>query len=189
MKPELRPGLRRQERRQAGERRIDQHRDPPLGERADLAERERDDVGGEGDRLGVKVAARQRLVVLGEDQRIVGDARWLRRRAWPRPGAGDRDRRPSPAAGSAGNRDPAPVGSPVRCEARIALPAISARKRRGDLDLAAMASQRMDARVERRVRAARGVGRQRAGRRGPSGTASPPRTGRRARSRSRTACR
>ena len=46
----------------------------PLGERADLAEGERDHVGGEGDRFGMKVAARQRLVVLGEDERIVGDA-------------------------------------------------------------------------------------------------------------------
>ena len=32
------------------------------------------DVGGEGDRLGVEVAAGQRFAGVGEDQRIVGDA-------------------------------------------------------------------------------------------------------------------
>ena len=49
--------LRGQEGGQAGERRIDQHGDAPLGERADLAERQRQNVGGEGDRLGVEIAA------------------------------------------------------------------------------------------------------------------------------------
>ena len=41
---------------------------------ADLADGERDDIGGEGDGLGVKVAAGQRFVGVGEDQRIVGHA-------------------------------------------------------------------------------------------------------------------
>ena len=59
--------------RQPGQGRINQKRDPPLGERADLADRQRDRVGGEGDWLGVKVAARQSFVAIGEDQRIVGD--------------------------------------------------------------------------------------------------------------------
>ena len=58
---EARP--RRQERRQAGEGRVDQHGDAPLGERADLAHREREDVGREADRLGVEVAAGQRFAV------------------------------------------------------------------------------------------------------------------------------
>ena len=43
------------------------------------------------------------------------------------------------------------------------LPAISARKRVRDLDLAAMAAQRMNARIERRVGAFRRIGRERAG--------------------------
>ena len=67
--PGVEPGLGREESRQAGQGRINQKRDPPLGERADLADRQRDRVGGEGDRLGVKVAARQSFVAIGEDQR------------------------------------------------------------------------------------------------------------------------
>ena len=55
----IKPGLRRQERRQARQRRVDQHGDAPLRERADLADRQRDHVGREGHRLGVEVAARQ----------------------------------------------------------------------------------------------------------------------------------
>ena len=116
--------------------------------------------------------------------------RWLPSPASPPPGAADRARRPSPAAGSAGNRGPARARSPVRCEARMALPAISARKRRGGLDLAAMA------------RAARGCA-DRTACRSPRAasvdsapvdqrrlrTASRPRTGRPAHGRSRTACR
>ena len=56
-KPGIEPGLRGQKRRQTGQSRIDQERDPALRERADFANRERDHIRGEGDRLGVKVAA------------------------------------------------------------------------------------------------------------------------------------
>ena len=45
--------------------------------------------------------------VVGEDQRIVRHAVGLDRPASRRPGASDRGRRPSPAAGSAGSRGPA----------------------------------------------------------------------------------
>ena len=81
----------RQERRQARQRRIDEHRQPALRQRADLADRHGDHVGGEGHRLGVEIAARQRLAVLREDQRVVGDAvglrlQALRRRCAARPG-------------------------------------------------------------------------------------------------------
>ena len=75
MKPELSPGSGVEERRQAEtERGIDQHRDAPLGDRADLAERQRDHVGGKGHRLGVEIAAGDDLAGLGKHQRIVGDA-------------------------------------------------------------------------------------------------------------------
>ncbi len=80
------------------------------------------------------------------------------------PAASGRGRRPSPAAGSAGNRGPA------RADRRRQMRGadLAARHQRaqagGDVDLAAMAAQRMDARIERRVRAARRVGRKRAGR-------------------------
>ena len=71
MKPELRPGFGGQERRQVvGERRVDHQRDPALGDGADLGDGQRDDVGGEGDRLGVEVAARDDGVL--EHQRVVG---------------------------------------------------------------------------------------------------------------------
>ena len=60
-----------QERRQAGQRGVDQQRDAPLGERADLGDRERERVGGERHRLGVEVAAGEDLAV-AEHQRIVG---------------------------------------------------------------------------------------------------------------------
>ena len=40
----------------------------------DLAQRERDDVGREGHRLTVEIAARQRFGRIGADQRIVGYA-------------------------------------------------------------------------------------------------------------------
>src|SRR3546814_1345001 len=39
-----------------------------------LAHRHGQHVGGEGDRLGVEVAAGDAVVAVGEDQRIVGDA-------------------------------------------------------------------------------------------------------------------
>ena len=99
---------------------------------------------------------------LGEHQRIVGHARSPRSAASPRRCASGRGRRPSPAAGSAGCRDPA-RGRRRRCEARIALPASSARYARRDVDLARLAAHRLDARVERRVAALGGVDRQRAG--------------------------
>jgi hypothetical protein len=63
-----------EEGRQPGDGRVDQQRDAPLGERADLGNREREVVGGERHRLGVEVAARERLPGLREHERIVGDA-------------------------------------------------------------------------------------------------------------------
>ena len=71
--------------------------------------------------------------VVGEDQRVVGDAVRLDRRASRRPGAAGRAPRPSPAAGSAGSRGPARArrrrgarrGSPSRPSARAARRAVS----------------------------------------------------------------
>ena len=75
--------LGRQERRQAGQRGIDQHRDAPLRQRADLADRERQRVGGERHRLGVEVAARQRFACRGRSADCPR-RRWLRWPASPR---------------------------------------------------------------------------------------------------------
>ena len=78
MKPELRPGLGVRNAGRPRQRRVDQHGDAPLGQRADLADRQRDHVGGEGHRLGVEVAARQGLA--GRRRRSAD----CRRRRWPR---------------------------------------------------------------------------------------------------------
>jgi hypothetical protein len=69
----LRPGA-GEERGQARQRRVDQHGDAALGNRADLADGHGDHVGGKGDRLGMEIAARERFVGLREDQRIVRNA-------------------------------------------------------------------------------------------------------------------
>ena len=66
------PGSRTRNGGKPRQRRIDQQRDAPLGERADLGDRQRQDVGGERDRLGVEVAAREDLARFREHERIVG---------------------------------------------------------------------------------------------------------------------
>jgi hypothetical protein len=74
MKPELSPGLGCQERGQPeAEIRVHQHGDAPFGDRADLGDGERELVGGEGDGLGVEVAARQDRAVPGDDNGIIGN--------------------------------------------------------------------------------------------------------------------
>jgi hypothetical protein len=79
MKPELTPLSSDQERRQPAHLGIDQHGGAALRHRADLAHRHGQHVGGEGDRLGVEIAARKRFVV--EHDRIVGHRIGLDRRA------------------------------------------------------------------------------------------------------------
>ena len=101
-----------QERRQAGQVGVHQQRDAPLGQRADLGDREREVVRRERDRLGVEVAAGEDLVGVREHQRIVRHRVRFDERASPPRAASGRGRRPSPAAGSAGCRDPARAGSP-----------------------------------------------------------------------------
>ena len=61
-----------QERWQPGKVRVHQQRNAALGQRADLGDREREVVRGEGDRLGVEVAARQYLAHPGKHQRVIG---------------------------------------------------------------------------------------------------------------------
>ena len=158
MKPEFSPGSRRQERRQAGQRRVDQHGDAPLGERADLADRQRDHVGGEGDRLGVEIAAGQRFAGVGEDQRIVGDAVGLglqRRRGLAQ--QVEHGAHHLRLAAQAVRVLHALVADQMRRADRAA--GHQRAQRGGRLDLAAMAAQRVDARIERRVGAVRRIGR------------------------------
>ena len=62
-----------QERRQAGQVGVHHQRDAPLGQRADLGDREREIVRGEGDGLGVEIAAGENFAGLREHERIVRD--------------------------------------------------------------------------------------------------------------------
>ncbi|GAO23902.1 hypothetical protein ALISP_3722 [Alicycliphilus sp. B1] len=57
----IHPALAHQEGGQAREARVQQQRQAPLGDRADLGQRQRDNVGREGHGLGVEVAARDDL--------------------------------------------------------------------------------------------------------------------------------
>ena len=100
-----------QERRQARQVRVDQQRDAPLGERADLGDREREVVGGEGHRLGVEVAAREHVARCRRTRAGCRTRRWLRSAARRGVRAAGRGTRPSPAAGSAGSTGPARGGS------------------------------------------------------------------------------
>ena len=145
-----------------GQRRIDQHGDAPLGERADLADRQRDHVGGERHRLGVEIAAGQRGIVLGKDQRIVGDAVGLGLQRVGRLAQHvERGAHHLRLAAQAVRVLHALVADEVRGADGAA--GHQRAQRIGRLDLAAVPAQRVDARIERRVRAARRVGRQRAG--------------------------
>ena len=59
MKPELSPGSGVRNAGRPGQSRIHQHGDAPLRQRADLADRQRQHIGREGDRFGVEIAAGQ----------------------------------------------------------------------------------------------------------------------------------
>ena len=154
-------GFRGEEGRQPGQGGIDQHGDPTLGERADLAQGQGDHVGGEGHRLGMEVAARDHLARVGEDERVVGDAVRLRRQR--RRGlaqeveAGAHHLRL--AAQAIGVLDALVVHAMRSPDgaARHERP-----ERRGGLDLARMPPQALDALVEGPVRAPRRIGGERA---------------------------
>ena len=86
---------------------IDQQRDAAFGQSRRFRGGEREDVGGEGDRLRVEIAARKNFAGIRQDQRIVGDGvRFDRKRAAAMAHLVEAPR-PSPAAGSATNTDPA----------------------------------------------------------------------------------
>ena len=122
-----------------------------------------------------KLPPESAVVVVGEDQRIVGDAvgLGLERRGGLAQHVERRAHHLRLAAQAVGV-----LHALVADEVRGADGAAGHQRaqRVGRLDLAAMAAQRVDARVERRVRAARRVGRQRAGDQRRAGTASRPRT-------------
>ena len=65
MNPEFTPPSLTRNGGRPGKRGVDEQRDAPLGQRADLGHREREIVGRERHRLGVEVAARQHLGRVG----------------------------------------------------------------------------------------------------------------------------
>ena len=131
MKPEFSPGSSARKAGSREERGVDQHGDPPFGDGTDLAERHRDQCRRRRRRARRgNCRRRSRRLPRGGPprRRRAGCPRRRFRldpRAWSRPGAAGRGRRPSPAAGSAGNRGSCTRSSPSRCEARMAEPAIS----------------------------------------------------------------
>ncbi len=113
----------------------------------------------------MEVSPRKRFVRFGEDQRIVGDSVRLdeegRRRLAQEIEAGPHHLRL--AAQAIGILHPFVAGQMRSANGA----SLEQRAQRGrDFDLARVASQRVDARVERRIRSARAIGRQRAGRQG-----------------------
>jgi hypothetical protein len=72
MKPLFRPGVGRQEGRQARDVAVDQHGDAALGDGAHLGDGQAIASAGQRHRLGVEVAAADHGAVVGKDQRVVG---------------------------------------------------------------------------------------------------------------------
>ena len=143
-----------QEGRQAGQRRIDQHGDPALGQGADLADSQSDHVGGEGHGFGVEVAAGKRLrlaVFALKNQGVVGDTVGL---VLKRPGGLAQDAQSRAhdlglATQAVGILHPLVV-LPVRgADGRAGHQAAQGRR---DIDLPGMAAQGVDARIERGIR-------------------------------------
>ena len=158
----IEPRPRGQERRQPRQCRIDQHRHPPLRDRSDFAQGNGDHVGGKGNRLGMKIPPRQRLVGVGEDQRIVRHAIGLdqqgRRRLAQQ--VEDRTHHLRLAAQAIGVLHPAVVDQVGGADGRSRHQPAQGIGRR---NLPGMTAQRMDSRIERRVGALGGFGRQGAG--------------------------
>ena len=188
MKPELRPGfgVRKAGRPDSAGSISSAMRRSAM--RADLGDRQRHRVGREGHRLGVEVAAGQRLAGVGEDQRVVGDGVGLAHQH----GGGMAHQVEAGAhhlrlAAQAVRVLHALVADEMRGADRAA--GEQRAERRGDVDLARLAAHRVDARIERRVAALGGVDDQRAGDQRRLEHALGLEQRRRAPARSRPACR
>ena len=140
---------------------IDQHRGAALADRADFAQCHGDDVGGERDRLGMEIAAADDLVRIREQDRIVGHRIGFdRQRAR---GVGEQIEAGAHylwlAAETVGILHPIAI---VVAGGDIA--AVEQRAQPGrDRDLAGLAAQVVDARVERGAAAFQSVNRKCAG--------------------------
>ena len=162
MKPELRPGFGIKKAGRPGERRVDEHRTAPLHDIADLGRREGEHVGRERDRLGVEIAARKDLASIGHHQRIVGDAVRLTRqhrgcRTYDIEGRTHHLRLATQRIGVLHAR--------IVGEMRAANLAVGHQRAEhaGDVDLAGLAAQGLDAGIERRIGSRRCVDRHGAG--------------------------
>ncbi len=181
-------GIGDQEGGQAAHRRVGQQRRAPFGQCAPISA-----IASASVSAAIATGSAWKLPPdsTSPDRRTPAGCRW---RHWPRcsarlpRGAWCRGRRPSPAAGSAGCRGPAP-GRNRGGEWRMSLPSSRRAVGCGDVDLPGLAARRMDARIERRVAALRRIDGQRAGDDGGGEQASPRGTGRTAPARSRPGCR
>ena len=156
-------GIVGQERGQAAvEARRQQPERPPLGDRAEIGEREAERVERDRQRLAVEVAGRDHLGRVVEHQRVVGDRVEVGEHQLARRTAAPRARRRGPAPRSAASTRPGAAPSPGRA---VRLEPCSAARDVGRDSLLCPASgrRRCTRGVERRQRA-------RAGRR-----SSPPR--------------
>ncbi len=129
--------------------------------RADLAHRHGDGVGGEGDRLGMEIAAADRDILILEHDRIVGHGAGLDGQGAG--GVGQQVERRAHhlrlAAEAVGVLHPAAAEMAVDDFAAVEKTADFG----GDADLAGLAADRADARIERLDRALERIDRQRAG--------------------------
>ena len=192
MKPELRPRVGREERRQAArEVRVHELLDAALADVGELGDGDRRGVERERDRLAVEVAAADHLVAVGPSTKTSGlsvDDRGLALEHAARERRARRASRRGPAACSAASTGPGPCRSPCATR-RSREPASSARRNARDGDLAGVRARGDDARVERARRALERLERQRAGDVGDRGRSRRRRAARARRPRSCTACR
>ena len=126
MKPDSQPAVAGQERRQAAERRIDEPIGAPLADRRQRHDRGGEQVGGDGDRRAVKVAAGHDVAGVGEDHRVVGGAVGLDVDRLAHEAAARRAPRRAPGPRTAASRRPAPC---PQCSCECVDPAAAHQRR------------------------------------------------------------
>ena len=144
-------GIWSQEWRQAKiQRGVDEGSNAPLADGADLGQDKRNLVGGKGDRLGVKISTRDDLSGLNQHQRIVRDGV-----GFDRQGKGGLHQEIERGAGhlrlaaqAIGILDPRIAGDVARADRGAGHQRAQGV---GDEDLAAVAAEGVDTRIERRV--------------------------------------
>ena len=148
----IQPARLHQKRRQAGEGGVGQQGDPPFGDGADFGQGQGQNVGGEGHGFGMEIAAREKLAALhqqGVVRHRIGLALQCGTRLVDEVEAGAHHLGLAAQAIGVLHADIALAVAFADCAAGREFA-----QRGGDADLARLAAQRMDARIEGRVRAA-----------------------------------